>query len=210
MGLWESALMDKPLIAILRGVEPARALDVADVLVEAGFQIIEVPLNSPDPLISIERIAAKYSDSVVVGAGTVLNDSSVIDVVQAGGQLIVSPNINAQVGAKAIELGVKWCPGVSTPSEAFTAIELGANMLKFFPAEIISPAALGAMRAVLPTDTKTAVVGGITPDKMNEYVNAGANGFGLGSALFKPEYDMAELQQRAEAFISEFNRLKEQ
>jgi len=208
MSLWESALNDNPLIAILRGLRPESAIDVADVLVETGFRIIEVPLNSPDPLMSIERIAAKYSHSVVVGAGTVLNTSSVLDVLQAGGQLVVSPNMNAQVGAKAIELGVKWCPGVATPSEAFAAIELGADLLKFFPAEIISPAALGAMRAVLPADTFTAVVGGITPDKIKGYYNAGANGFGLGSALFKPEYDMAELRNRAESFVNEFGEIK--
>lgn len=208
MGLWESALTDKPLIAILRGLRPERAIDVAEVLIESGFRIIEVPLNSPEPLLSIERIATTFSDVAVIGAGTVLSSSSVVDVVQAGGQVVVSPNLNARVGAKAIELGVKWCPGVCTPSEAFTAIELGADVLKFFPAEIVSPAAVGAMRAVLPAGVPTAVVGGITPEKMGAYIQLGADGFGLGSALFKPEYDMAELRKRAEAFLSEYGRLK--
>lgn len=210
MSLWESALSEKPLIAILRGLRPECAIDVADVLIETGFRIIEVPLNSPEPLISIERIAAKYADVAVIGAGTVLNASSVVDVVRAGGQVIVSPNLNAHVGEKSIELGVKWCPGVATPSEAFAAIEIGADMLKFFPAEIISPAAFGAMRAVLPADTPTAIVGGITPEKMNNYISVGANGFGLGSALFKPEYNMTELRKQADAFLSEFSRVRGQ
>jgi len=208
MDLWEAALTDNPLIAILRGLQPARAIEVADVLVQTGFRIIEVPLNSPQPLVSIKHIADKYSNKVVVGAGTVLSSASVHEVVAAGGQLIVSPNLNAQVGASAIELGVKWCPGVATPSEAFAALELGADILKFFPAEVISPQALGAMRAVLPQSARTLVVGGITPEKMASYFNVGANGFGLGSALFKPDYELPELRKRAEAFISELGKHK--
>jgi len=208
MNLWESALEDNSLIAILRGLKPDNSLDVADVLVNAGFRIIEVPLNSPEPLISIERIAAKYAGEIVVGAGTVLTGADVSNVVSAGGQIIVSPNMNPDVGAKALELGAKWCPGVATPSEAFTALDLGAHMLKFFPAEIISPAALGAMRAVLPNSTRLAVVGGITPEHMASYFKAGANGFGLGSALFKPDYELSEINFRAKAFVTELKRLR--
>jgi len=208
MNNWEAALAENPLIAILRGLEPAHAIEVADVLVQAGFRIIEVPLNSPQPLHSIERIAQKYADNIVVGAGTVLTPLHVGDVVGAGGQLIVSPNLNSQVGARALELGAKWCPGVATPSEAFSALEQGANMLKFFPAEIISPKAVAAMRAVLPSSASVAIVGGITPEKMGTYLDAGANGFGLGSALFKPGYTMAELQTRAISFVSEFRKHK--
>ena len=208
MNLWNAALADNPLIAILRGLDPTRAIAVADVLVEAGFRFIEVPLNSPDPLISIRGIAEKYGEQVVVGAGTVLTSEDVSAVVDAGGQIIVAPNMNPSVGACAVELGVNWCPGVATPSEAFAALELGAAMLKFFPAEIISPAAIKAMRAVLPTQAQIAIVGGITPDKMDDYLIAGANGFGLGSALFKPEYEMDELQERAAAFVSALNRYR--
>jgi len=207
---WERAVADNPLIAILRGLKPECAIEVADVLVRAGFRIIEVPLNSPEPLLSIDRIAGKFADQVVVGAGTVLTEQDVCNVTEAGGQLIVSPNLNAKVGATALDLDVKWCPGVATPTEAFAALDLGAHMLKFFPAEIISPAALAAMRAVLPESAQIAVVGGITPVKMGGYLDAGANSFGLGSALFKSSYDLSELNKRAATFVSEFNRYRTQ
>ncbi|MBX2838685.1 MAG: 2-dehydro-3-deoxy-6-phosphogalactonate aldolase [Gammaproteobacteria bacterium] len=202
---WKSAFDENPLIAILRGLQPEQAIDVAEVLVSSGFTIIEVPMNSPEPLISIQRIADKFSDQVVVGAGTVLTADEVFEVAGADGQLIVAPNVNPQVGAKAISLGVSWCPGVTTPSEAFQALELGASMLKFFPAELISPAAVRAMRAVLPKNARVVIVGGITPEKMSEYLDAGADGFGLGSALFKPDYSLKELEDRAIAFVSALN-----
>lgn len=208
MNLWNAAFAENPLIAILRGLEPARAIAVADVLVETGFRIIEVPLNSPDPLASIRLIAKKYAENVVVGAGTVLSADDVSAVVDAGGQIIVAPNMNPRVGAKALELGVKWCPGVATPSEAFEALELGAKLLKFFPAEIITPSALRAMRAVLPKQAQVAVVGGITPETMNDYLAAGANSFGLGSALFKPEYEVDEIRDRALAFVNALERVR--
>lgn len=206
MSLWNDALQDNPLIAILRGLEPDRALDVADTLVDAGFRIIEVPLNSPSPLISIERIAAKHGKRVVVGAGTVLTPHDVSSVVDAGGQIIVAPNMNPAVGARAIELGAKWCPGVITPTEAFSALELGAAMLKLFPAELVPPKAVAAMRAVLPEQTVIAAVGGITPETMQMYRDAGTDSFGLGSALFKPSYDLTELAQRAKAFMDAFEQ----
>jgi len=205
MKAWDEAFSENPLIAILRGLHPDHAVEVTGVLVEAGFRIVEVPLNSPDPLVSIKRIRETFSDEVVIGAGTVLNQQNVSDVVAAGGQIIVSPNLNPQVGEKAIELNVKWCPGVTTVSEAFTALELGASLLKFFPAEMVAPNALSAMRAVLPTSAQVAMVGGITPYKIAEYFDAGANGFGLGSALFKPSYDIDELRERAAAFITELD-----
>jgi len=207
--LWDAALAEIPLIAILRGLQPERAIDVADVLFLAGFRIIEVPMNSPDPLLSIERIAGKYSGQAVIGAGTIIDAATVSDVVNAGGQLIVAPNLNFQVGEQAASLGAKWCPGVTTPTEAFSALEHGADMLKFFPAEIVSVQALGAMRAVLPVDARCAVVGGITPKKMADYLNAGANGFGLGSALFKPDYSLDELRKRADHFITAMGQFKE-
>jgi len=204
MTLWENALQENPLIAILRGLKPDRALDVAGVLVDAGFRIIEVPMNSPDPLVSIERISHWYGDDIVVGAGTVLTPDVATSVCDAGGQIIVAPNMNPNVGERALELGAKWCPGVLTPTEAFAALDHGAAVLKVFPAELAPPKAISAMRAVLPKEAVVAVVGGITPDTMDEYREAGANSFGLGSALFKPSYDLTELQQRAEAFVAAF------
>lgn len=206
MNLWNDALRDNPLIAILRGLEPDHALEVADTLVDAGFRIIEVPLNSPNPLTSIERIVAKHGSRVVVGAGTVLTPQDVGAVVDAGGQIIVAPNMNPAVGARAVELGAKWCPGVITPTEAFSALEFGASMLKLFPAELVPPKAVAAMRAVLPKEAVIAAVGGITPETMQEYRDVGTDSFGLGSALFKPSYDLAELAQRAKAFVDAFAR----
>ncbi|MEH6522430.1 2-dehydro-3-deoxy-6-phosphogalactonate aldolase [Sulfitobacter sp.] len=210
MTLFDRALAANPLIAILRGLEPDRALDVAGVLVDAGFRIIEVPLNSPDALRSIERIAMKFGDSVIVGAGTVLTENDVSAVRDAGGQIIVAPNMNPKVGAQATSLDMKWCPGVLTPTEAFAALELGAAVLKIFPAEMAPPKAISAMRAVLPKDALVAVVGGITPETMGEYRMAGADSFGLGSALFRPSYDMLELKARSKAFVSEFEKGKNQ
>lgn len=210
MSFLNRALAQNPLIAILRGLEPNRALDVAGVLVDAGFRIIEVPMNSPDPLMSIERIAHKFGSEVVVGAGTVLTTENVSAVHDAGGKIIVAPNMNPKVGARTIALDMKWCPGVLTPTEAFAALELGASVLKVFPAELAPPKAISAMRAVLPNDALVAVVGGITPATMGDYRNAGADSFGLGSALFKPTYDLSDLKARAEAFVAEFEKGKQQ
>lgn len=206
MSLWTQAMRQNPLIAILRGLHPDRAPDVATVLVEAGFRIIEVPLNSPDPLVSIERIAHRFGDQIVIGAGTVLTPADVARVVDAGGQIIVAPNMNLDVGAQAIALGARWCPGVFTPTEAFAALDHGASVLKVFPAELAPPAAISALRAVLPRDAMVAAVGGITPETMGPYLDAGANSFGLGSALFKPDYDLAEVHRRARAFVQALER----
>jgi len=206
----EAALSDNPLISILRGLDPAQAIDVADVLVESGFRVIEVPLNSPDPLSSISRIADKYGDRVIVGAGTVLTPEEVSTVVSAGGQIIVSPNMDPRIGKRTLELGAKWCPGVFTPTEAFEALRLGAAILKFFPSELIPAPAIKAMRAVLPREALIAMVGGITPDTMGAYLAAGANGFGLGSALFKPDYDLDEIRDRAIAFVDAMKALRGQ
>ena len=208
MNLWDQSLQKNPLIAILRGLDPDRALDVAGVLVDAGFRIIEVPMNSPEPLVSIERRAKQYGERVVVGAGTVLTPDAATSVCNAGGQIIVAPNMDPRVGARALDLGAKWCPGVLTPTEAFTALEHGAAVLKVFPAELAPPKAISAMRAVLPKDAVVAVVGGITPETMDDYRQAGADSFGLGSALFKPSYDLTELQKRAEAFVTAFENGK--
>lgn len=203
---FDRALKKNSLIAILRGLEPDRALDVAGVLMDAGFRIIEVPLSSPDPFTSIERISRKYGHDVVVGAGTVLTVDDLSAVRDAGGQIIVAPNMNPKVGARAGVLGMKWCPGVLTPTEAFAALELGASVLKIFPAELAPPNAISAMRVVLPKEAIVAVVGGITPETMGEYRQACADSFGLGSALYKPSYELSELKSRAEAFVKEFEK----
>ena len=203
-----TAMAANPLIAILRGLAPENALPVAGTLIDAGFKIIEVPLNSPSPLESITQIAGKYQSQAIVGAGTVLSASDVIAVADAGGRIIVSPNMNPDVGRAATARGLFWCPGVMTPSEAFAALELGASVLKFFPAEMVPPSVIAAMRAVLPKDSLIAAVGGITPETMGPYRAAGANGFGLGSALFKPEYSVDDIRKRAEAFIDALKDLE--
>lgn len=207
MSAWQDTLDDNPLIAILRGLDPDRAVETADVLVEAGFRIIEVPLNSPRPLLSIARIAARHGNEIVVGAGTVLTPDQATAVVEAGGEIIVSPNMDPDVGRRAAGLGVKWCPGVATPSEALAALDLGAAVLKFFPAEMIPPPAIRAMRAVLPREARVAAVGGITPQTMAAYHAAGADSFGLGSALFRPDYDHADLARRARDFTQAWKAL---
>lgn len=195
-----TAFATNPLIAILRGLGPENALPISDTLIESGFRIIEVPLNSPEPLVSIHRIAERHGARAIIGAGTVLNAGQVEAVADAGGRIIVSPNMNLDVGRAAVARGLYWCPGVMTPSEAFAALEIGASVLKFFPAEMIPPTAIAAMRAVLPKDAVVAAVGGISPDSMALYRAAGVDGFGLGSALFKPGYTLADIRKRAQAF----------
>ncbi|WP_120497580.1 2-dehydro-3-deoxy-6-phosphogalactonate aldolase [Kiloniella sp. EL199] len=202
-----TALSQNALIAILRGLETKNALSVADTLVEAGFRIIEVPLNSPEPLSSIEVIAQHHGQAAIVGAGTVLTVEQVDAVADAGGRIIVSPNMNPDVGRAAAARGLYWCPGVMTPSEAFTALDLGASVLKFFPAELMSPAAIAAMRAVLPKDAVVVAVGGITPETMAPYHAVGVDGYGLGSALFKPSYALDDIGRRARAFTSALEEL---
>ena len=202
-----TAFSKNPLIAILRGLEPENALPVSDILFKNGFRVIEVPLNSPDPLISISKIVAKFGDKAIIGAGTVLTADQVNAVADAGGKIIVSPNMNPVVGRAAIDNGLSWCPGVMTPTEAFTALEYGASLLKIFPAELVPPTAIAAMRAVLPQDTLIAAVGGINPDTMGAYHAAGVDGFGLGSALFKPDYTLNDIAQRAQAFNNALEEL---
>ncbi len=201
-----TAISQNPLIAILRGLAAADAVSVSDTLVDAGFRIIEVPLNSPDPLESIAAIAKRYGSQAIVGAGTVLTVDQVDAVADAGGRIIVSPNMNPNVGQAAIARGLYWCPGIVTPSEAFAALEIGASVLKVFPAEMVPPAAIAAMRAVLPKDAIIAAVGGITPETMPPYLAAGVNGFGLGSALFKPDYAIEDIDRRARAFVEALER----
>jgi 2-dehydro-3-deoxyphosphogalactonate aldolase len=203
-----AAFAKNPLIAILRGLEPENAVPVSDTLVSAGFKIIEVPLNSPKPLDSIQRIAERHGAQALVGAGTVLTVAQVEAVADAGGRIIVSPNMNPDVGRAAIQRGLHWCPGVLTPSEAFAALDLGASVLKFLPAEMVPPNAIAAMRAVLPQDALIAAVGGITPDTLASYHAVGVNGFGLGSALFKPDYTLDDIGRRARAFAQALEDLR--
>lgn len=195
------------LIAILRGIAPEEALDVASVLYEAGFRIIEVPLNSPRPFQSIERIARAYGDRVLVGAGTVVAPEDVRPVAERGGRLILAPNFDPSVVSATKAEGLLSVPGVATPTEAFSALASGADILKLFPAEIITPAAVKALRAVLPPGTAMAPVGGITPESMAPYVAAGASLFGIGSALYAPGCDLEDLARKAAAFIDRASAL---
>lgn len=197
------AMAQLPLIAILRGLTPAEAPAIGQALVDSGFALIEVPLNSPEPLESIAALT-KLFPQALIGAGTVLNTQQVKDVHAAGGRLIVSPNFNLAVVTQALALGMVVLPGVATPSEAFAALDAGAHGLKLFPAEMISPATVKAMRAVLPKDTALMPVGGITPDNMAAYRAAGASGFGLGSALYAPGKSVQAVQQQAQAFVRAF------
>jgi 2-dehydro-3-deoxyphosphogalactonate aldolase len=194
------AMAQLPLIAILRGLTPAEAPAIGQALVDSGFAIIEVPLNSPDPLHSIATLSRLFPHTLI-GAGTVLNAQQVKDVHAAGGRLVVAPNFNSAVVVQALALGMVVLPGVATPSEAFAALDAGAHGLKLFPAEMISPATVKALRAVLPKDAALMPVGGITPDNMASYRSAGASGFGLGSALYAPGRCQAKVQEMAQAFV---------
>ena len=182
---FNTALSALPLIAILRGVTPAEALPIGQALVSTGWTLIEVPLNSPQPLDSIAAMVDAFPQAMV-GAGTVLTPSDVRNVHAAGGQLIISPNFNPAVVREAVRLGLVCLPGVMTATEAFAALDAGAAGLKMFPAEMATPAVIKALRAVLPASTVVLPVGGITPESMAAYLDAGANGFGIGSALYKP------------------------
>lgn len=196
-----AALAGLPLVAILRGLSNAEAMPVGEALAGAGFGLIEVPLNSPHPLRSIEALAAGLPGTVV-GAGTVLEPRQVRDVHAAGGRMIVAPNFNADVVRAALDLGLVCLPGVATPTEAFAALAAGAHGLKLFPAELFGPAALRALRAVLSPGTVLLPVGGITPETMQPFRDAGASGFGLGSALYKPGLTAAQVGENARRFVA--------
>jgi 2-dehydro-3-deoxyphosphogalactonate aldolase len=199
---FDAAFAKCPLIAILRGVKPDEVEAIGEALVAAGFTILEVPMNSPDPLDSIARLARKLEGRAVVGAGTVLRVEDVEAVGAAGGTLIIAPNANLRVIAAAAERGYVALPGIATPTEAFAALDAGAAALKLFPAEAASPTVLKAMRAVLPKDTRVLPVGGIVPDGMAAWTQAGAAGFGLGSALYAPGMTAADVGTRAAGFIA--------
>ena len=204
-----AALAKLPLVAILRGVTPQEAGDIAEALLEEDFEFIEIPLNSPEPLKSIAAVRRMAPPRVYVGAGTVLTLAQVEAVAGAGGDLIVTPNTNPDVIARAKALGLVAMPGAATPTEAFAALAAGADAVKAFPAEMVTPAAVKAWAAVLPKNTAILPVGGITPDGMAPYVKAGAGGFGLGSALYKPGDDAHAVREKAAAFRRAWARLAE-
>lgn len=198
------ALESNPLIAILRGLGPDEALPIGEALTSSGWRLIEVPLNSPQPLKSIQTMAAAFPDALV-GAGTVLTADDVRAVHDAGGQLVVAPNFNAAVVREAVRLRMVCLPGVMTATEAFDALDAGATGLKLFPAEMVTPAVVKALRAVLPPECLLFPVGGITAHNVGAWRAAGSNGFGIGSALYKPGMTVQQVQVNAIEFIASYN-----
>ncbi|MBV8034118.1 2-dehydro-3-deoxy-6-phosphogalactonate aldolase [Roseateles sp.] len=196
----DQALQQLPLVAILRGIGPDEVEAVADALYAEGFRVIEVPLNSPQALDSVSRLARRMPEDALIGAGTVLSADAVRDVQSAGGRVIVMPHADVAVIRVTKACGLACVPGVATPTEAVAALQAGADALKLFPAELVTPAVVKAMRAVLPRELPLLPVGGITPDTMAPYRKAGAAGFGLGSALYAPGMGAADVAQRARAF----------
>jgi 2-dehydro-3-deoxyphosphogalactonate aldolase len=197
-----TALSTCPIVAILRGVAPEEIDAIGDALVEAGIAVIEVPLNSPGPFQSIERLAARHGTRALVGAGTVLEAADVARVAAAGGKLVVAPNFDADVVRAAKAAGLASLPGVMTPSEGFAALKAGADGLKLFPAEIIPPAVFRAWRAVFAADTLLLAVGGVGVDNLKSYAAAGASGYGIGSALYKPGRPAGEIGKLSRALVA--------
>jgi len=202
-------LQPLPLVAILRGLTPRDALSVGTALFDAGFRVLEVPLNSPQPLDSIALLAREFGERCLVGAGTVLTPEQVMQVKDAGGKLIVMPHGDTTVIRAAKAAGLVCTPGVTTPTEAFAALAAGADALKLFPAEQLPPPVLKAWSSVLPKGTALLPVGGITPDNMAPYRKAGAAGFGIGSALYSPGIDSNEVARRARAFVDGWNTINQ-
>jgi 2-dehydro-3-deoxyphosphogalactonate aldolase len=198
-----------PLVAILRGLEPERAAQVGEALVEAGFDIIEVPLNSPEPLVSIAALVEALGHRALIGAGTVLAEAEVDALAAIGAQLVVSPNCNPAVIRAAVAHGMVSLPGVLTPTEMFAAIHAGASGLKIFPAEMVGPAGVKAVRAVLPRQVPVLAVGGISAANMGDYLAAGAAGFGIGGALFMPGKPLAAIAADARTIVAAFNAARD-
>ena len=198
----------RPLVAILRGLKPSEALDIGAALVEAGFGIIEVPLNSPDPLESIALLAKEFGDTYIIGAGTVLSASDVDDVIDVGGRLIVSPDMKPSVIKRTIERGGLSFPGIFTPTEAFGAIDAGCHALKFFPASLHGPGGIKAIKAVLPPDINVLAVGGVTVPTIGEWLGSGTNGFGIGSNVYKAGWDAQKVSLEAKTFVAAYDAVK--
>jgi 2-dehydro-3-deoxyphosphogalactonate aldolase len=196
------AIATMPIIAILRGVAPDEVVAVAQAIYDSGVRVIEVPLNSPDPFTSIKRLAAHFGDTAIVGAGTVLTVVDVERCKDAGAQIIVSPNMNADVIRGTVAAGMISAPGCLTPTEAFAALDAGAHAVKLFPGELISPAAVKAMRAVLPEDTTVLVVGGVSTDHISGYRDAGVSGFGIGGSIYRVGYSAEQARANAAAFVA--------
>lgn len=202
----QQALAHCGMIAILRGLRPDEAVAMGAALYAAGFRIIEVPLNSPKPYESIRLLRDSLPADCVVGAGTVLSPEQVEQVKAAGGQLIVMPHSDPRVLRAAKAAGLWLAPGVATPTEAFAALAEGADVLKLFPAEMLNPGVVKALLAVLPRGTRLVPVGGITTDNMQPFVDAGVVGFGLGSGLYRPGLSVADVAERAEAYVAAWKR----
>jgi 2-dehydro-3-deoxyphosphogalactonate aldolase len=207
MEQWQDALKTLPLVAILRGLRPDEALGVGEMLVEAGFKIVEVPLNSPEPFDSIKLLVQALGKRAIVGAGTVLNVAAVETLHAVGGQICISPNANPDVIRRAKSLGMISFPAFFTPTEAFSAIDAGADAIKLFPAELAGTTGLKAMKAVLPKNVPVFPVGGVNPDNMKDFIEAGAAGFGIGSAVFKPGDTPEIVYKKAKAFVDGWNAI---
>ena len=198
----------RDIIAILRGITPFETVAVCETLISAGVAMIEVPLNSPDALSSIALAARTCGDRAAIGAGTVLTTAEVEAVADAGGSFVVSPDTNVEVIERTLALGMRSYPGVFTPSDAFRAIKAGASGLKFFPAEVLGPKGIKAMKAVLPPNVPLYAVGGANPDNFREYFAAGCAGFGLGSYLYKPGMKLEDIRSRAETAVAAYDEEK--
>ena len=199
----EDIMQDLPIVAIIRGVTPTEVIDVGKAIAKTGIQIIEVPLNSPSPLESINKLADALPDCIV-GAGTVVRPEQVDAVHQAGGNIIVSPNMNTSVIKRTVELGMISMPGVLTVSEAFDAYDAGARTLKLFPAGTVGPDFVGAIKTVLPEDAKICAVGGVGADNMSTWCTAGIDGFGIGSEIYKPGMSAGDVENRARRIVAAY------
>jgi 2-dehydro-3-deoxyphosphogalactonate aldolase len=200
---WPSA--KRPLVAILRGIRPNEVEAIGEALVESGFEMIEVPLNSPDPFDSIERLVRRFGAECLIGAGTVVNVDECNKVADAGGRLMVSPNVNPDVLSAAHAHGMITMPGVFTATEAYLALSCGASALKFFPASVLGPSGIAALRAILPQDTVLGVVGGVSESNFATYAAVGIRTFGLGSSLYRPGMSAQDVQKTASASIKAYD-----
>ena len=199
--------MHRHLIAILRGITTDEAAAVCDALLSAGISQIEIPLNSPDPMCTIEMMVKQYGADARIGAGTVLTCADVDMLAEIGAHMVISPNMNPEVIARTKQLGMMSCPGILTPTEGFAALAAGADMLKLFPADIVGPSGVKALRAVLPADVKLAAVGGVGPDKLSVWAEAGITAFAIGSSLYKPCMSSADVGAVARQLVAEYDGL---